>query len=71
MTRKQFIERALRIIERSLLIPRGWWGTWRDVTNGSVRVRYSGGGIWTLSVRGKRVSRHDSRAGAISKARKL
>jgi len=70
MTREQFIARAVRAMERSVGAPAGWWGTWRDVTNGTARVLFSSG-AWTVSLRGKRVSRHDSRAHALAKARKL
>lgn len=70
MTRAQFIVKATREAERNLRIPPGWWGTWNDVTNGAARVKFSGS-CWTVSIRGKRISRHDSRAFAISKARAL
>lgn len=70
MTRAQFEAKAVRDMERAIRVPPGWWGTWNDVTNGTVRVRFSGT-CWTISVRGKRVSRHDSRSSAVSKARKL
>jgi hypothetical protein len=70
MTRKQFEAKVIRNAERLLRVPAGWWGTWLDVTNGTVRVRFSSSG-WTVSVRGKRVSRHGSRASAVSKASTL
>jgi hypothetical protein len=70
VTREQFTARAVRDAERALQVPPGWWGVWRDVTDGIARIHFSSGG-WTVSVRGKRVSRHDSRTFAISKARRL
>lgn len=72
MTRQQFIARAVRTAERNLGIPQGWWGTWRDFTNGTVRVRLRGSWEWRVTwCSGTEISRHDSRAGAIRKAAKL
>lgn len=72
MTRKEFEAKAIREAEKALGVPAGWWGTWRDVRGPrGVRVRYSGRFTWTLSQRGKRISKHDSRSFAITKARKL
>lgn len=73
MTRQEFIEKATRRMERDLGLPPGWWGTWRDIYGPyGVRVRYSSGGIWTArSLNGKVIGWHDSRAGAIRKARSL
>lgn len=69
--RNLFVAAAIRDAERRLGIPAGWWGTYRDVHGpGGWRVRNSGSG-WFLSRNGKRVSGHDSRSFAISKARKL
>lgn len=70
MTRKQFEESAIRSKEKDLRIPRGWWGTYRDVTDGVRRVRFSSG-VWIVSLRGKIASRHDSRSFAIRKAARL
>ena len=72
MTRQQFIDKATRVAERDLGIPAGWWGTWRDVYGpGGIRVSFMASGGWHLTQRGKSVSKHDSRAFAITKARKL
>lgn len=73
MTRKQFLEKAARAEERRLKIPAGWWGGYTDIRgpNGE-RVRFSAHGrYWLITFNGGQVSRHDSRAFAISKARKL
>jgi hypothetical protein len=78
MTREQFIERATRAAERSIAAPPGWWGTWRDVRGpDGQRVHFSTG-VWqiaraSVSRPGKwiRISRHDSRAFAIRKARTM
>lgn len=70
MTRAEFEAKAIRSEEKRLYVPPGWWGTWGDVTNGKVRVRFSGR-CWTISVGGKRVSQHDARGNAISKAKRL
>ena len=67
MTRREFEARAIRNAERYLGVPAGWWGTWRDVTDGVARVRFTGR-AWRLWRRGKKVSDHDSRSGAIRKA---
>lgn len=71
MTRPEFVERATRDAEKKLSIPRGWWGTWRDVSgpNGQ-RVLFSAG-VWTVSLNGVRISRHDSRPFALRKAAKI
>lgn len=70
MTRDEFIEKATRVAEYALQIPAGWWGVYRDVTNGIARVRFSRD-CWVVSLDGKVVSRHDSRSFAIGKAAKL
>lgn len=78
MTYPEFVAKTIRAAERELQVPVGWWGTWRDVTNGKERVRLSRN-AWILSTtrgQGTRsravvVSRHDSRAFAIAKARKV
>lgn len=72
MTREQFIERAIRTAERAQALPRGWWGTWRDATNGRVRVKFARrcwhvtlvGALGTSTI----LSKHDSREGALRKA---
>lgn len=71
MTRRQFIERAVRDAERFLGIPAGWWGKYHDVTNGGVRVHFTSHRFWRVSIRGRKVSDHDSRAFAIRKAARL
>lgn len=71
MTRSQFTARAIRNAERDLGVPPGWWGTWRDVTDGAVRVSVYARSGWKITLRGKRISTHDSRSFAITKARKL
>lgn len=70
MTKREFAFKALRAYERHLGIPFGWWGTYRDFTNGGLRVLF-GSTTWTLSARGKVISRYDSRAGAINRARRM
>lgn len=70
MTLDQFTKLAVRIEQQRLRIPTGWWGTYRDVTNGAARVKFTGS-CWRITHHGKLVSRHDSRDFAISKARKL
>lgn len=72
MTRKQFEKAAIRAAERALKVPAGWWGTWQHVCgpNGA-EVRFARGGHWVLRHKGKIVSKHDSRAFAIVKGRKL
>jgi len=71
MTRAQFIARAVRAAERELRIPPGWWGTWRDFTNGKVRVHLVRGWCWRITRRGVLVSTHDSRMSSIATAVKL
>lgn len=72
MTKKQFEALAIRDSQRRLAVPEGWWGTWRDVTNGDFRVKFGGrGDTWTVRSGSKIVSKHYSRASAIAKARKL
>jgi hypothetical protein len=71
VTRDEFRARAVRAAERELDVPAGWWGTWRDVTNGAVRVRFTRGEAWEVSCAGMRISIHDRREGAIRKASKL
>lgn len=70
MTRAQFMARAIHDAEKRLQIPAGWWGTWKDVTNGKVRVNFTGS-CWRLRHNGKLISKHDSRSFAISKGEKL
>ena len=71
MTRVEFIARAIKEAERAIGFPSGWWGRWRDATNGTGRVHWSGR-VWFISWRsGKRISRHDSKVSAIRKASKL
>lgn len=70
MTRKQFVEIATMAAERHIEVPTGWWGKWRDVTNGVVRVTFTGS-CWRVSRKGVAISRHDSRNFAIRKAAKL
>lgn len=71
MTREQFIERAIKAEERRLGIPPGWWGERIDVRGPQgQRVRLANGYVWVFSFYGGEVSRHDSRAFAIAKARK-
>lgn len=71
MTRQQFIDKAVRAAERKLIIPSGWWGTWSDAHGpAGQRVRFSGL-CWVVSSAGGIISRHDSRAGAIRKAKRL
>ena len=73
MTRQQFEQRAILLAERTLGIPPGWWGTYRDVHGpAGERARAVGYGSpdWVVSWRGTVMSRHDSRAGAIAKARR-
>jgi len=70
MTKKQFVDRAVRAAERELRVPPGWWGTWRDVTDGESRVHFTGRG-WRVSRKGSGISDHDSREFAIRKATKM
>lgn len=72
MTRTQFVEMAIREMEREIGVPAksGWWGTYRDVTNGIHRVRLVRD-AWVLSYYNNVISRHASKKFAISKARKL
>ena len=73
MTRHEFEKHAIRIAERNLGVPPGWWGNYADVHGPAgervYKVRESF--VWAVSIRGTHVSRHDSRAGAIAKARKI
>lgn len=71
MTRQEFFAKAIRTAERALYVPTGWWGRWRDVTNGTVRVAWSRSGGWRITVGGHVISRHDSRSSAIRKAANL
>lgn len=73
MTKKQFIERAIRRAEKDIGAPPGWWGTWRDLTNGKARIRFSTHSMkWVLSDgSGHIVSKHFSRGSAIAKARRI
>lgn len=67
----KFAARAVRELEKQESLPRGWVGGWRDACGPrGYRVHFSAG-AWTLSFRGGRISRHTSRAGALSKAKKL
>lgn len=71
----EFNRRAIREARRKLGIPEGWWGTWRDVTDGTHRVRWDGRAwvvsAYTVAVKADPISKHDSRGYAISKARAL
>jgi hypothetical protein len=70
MTREEFCVKAIRDAEKGLYLPPGWWGKYVDVHGPhGLRVRFSS--CWVLSRDGKVVSKHDSRAVAIAKARKL
>ena len=71
MTRGQFEERAIRQAEKRLGIPAGWWGTYSDVWGPAGEHVYLNRFIWAVSLHGRLVSRHDSRAYAIAKARKV
>jgi hypothetical protein len=72
MTRQQFIDRAVRKAERENQIPKGWWGGWREITNGSTVVRFiPSSWCWVIKKDGRQVSKHDSRTFAIAKARRL
>ena len=73
MTRAQFIARAVSDRERAIGVPVGWWGTWIDVRGpkGQRVHRTNGGRFWIVSVKGRTISGHDSRKGAIAKARRL
>ena len=71
MTRAQFEERAIREAEKRLGIPVGWWGTYSNVFGPAGERVYFYAPGWTVKFRGQMVSRHDSRAYAIAKARKL
>jgi hypothetical protein len=68
---EKFVARAVREGERQIGVPPGWCGRYTDVRgpNGA-RVFFSSGG-WTVTLRGVRVSRHDSRPNAIKKASRL
>ena len=72
MTRHEFEKHAIRIAERNLGVPPGWWGNYADVHGPAgervYKVRGSSG--WAVSLRSKVISRHDSRSYAIAKARK-
>jgi len=70
-TKEAWTAAVIRIAERNLGVPPGWWGTWHDVHGSDgLRVKYNGLG-WTLSRNGTLISRHDSRAFAIKKATKM
>ena len=74
MTRKKFIDSAVREAERKLGVPAGWWGTYRDVRGPGGRRVYFGSANgcrgWIVSINGKPITAHDSRSGAIAKARR-
>lgn len=70
MTRDEFVLKSVRAAEREISVPSGWWGTYRDVTNGIARVRFSRD-CWVISTDGKVVARHGSRECAIRKAASL
>lgn len=72
MTRKDFETKAIREAEKKLGVPAGWWGTYRHVhgPNGA-EVKFAQNGAWTLRQNGAIVSKHDSRAFAINKGKKL
>lgn len=76
MSQLKFIEKAVRHMEKAYRIPRGWWGTYTEATNGIARVVFSrrawfvyrsksDGLRWTL------ISKHDSREHAFRKARTI
>ncbi len=71
MTRKMFEADAIRMAERSLAVPAGWWGKWSNVTDGVYGVRQTAQRTWRLTRNGELVSRHDSRDFAIKKATKM
>lgn len=72
MTRKQFEAKAIREAERKIEVPPGWWGTWREAHGPrGVLVRALRGHGWILRQHGAVISKHDSRAFAISKGKKL
>lgn len=71
MTKEEFTARAVKEYRIRHRIPAGWWGTYRDSTDGVHRVRLAGFGVWTLTLLGKKVSQHNSKSGAIRKARSL
>jgi hypothetical protein len=71
VTRSEFIARAVRAAERAIEVPQGFFGVWRDVTNGVVRVRFTRSDEWEVSRAGMRISLHSLREGAIRKASKL
>jgi hypothetical protein len=70
MTRDKFIAKAVRAAERALEVPPNWWGTWRDVTDGTVRVKFTGS-CWRISCAGMKMRDHDSRALAIRQAARI
>lgn len=73
MTRAEFVAKATRKAQQAIGVPGNWWGTWDEVTNGTIRVTFmrGGSGGWRIS-RGKTtISNHASRSSAIAKARKL
>jgi hypothetical protein len=70
-TREQFVARAVKDYERRLGIPEGWWGDYQNIQSpGGVTVRFTGA-CWVVRSGGALVSKHDSREGAIRKARAL
>ena len=72
MTRKDFEKKAILDAERRLGVPPGWWGTWKKVHGPKgIVVRAMAGLGWSLRQNGALVSKHDSRAFAISKGKRL
>lgn len=72
MTRKEFEKKAIRAAEKTLHLPAGWWGSWRDFRSPDmVRVRFSRDHWRVLDRLGNIVSKHDNRSGAIVKAKKV
>ena len=72
VNRKQFEAKAIREAERKLQVPPGWWGTWKEVHGpAGIVVRALPGYGWSLKQNGATVSKHDSRAFAIAKGRRI
>lgn len=70
MLREKFVASAVRRAESASNLPRGWVGRWTDARGPEgERVLFSAG-AWTVSYRGKRVSRHGSREGAFRAAKR-
>lgn len=73
MTRKEWEKAVLRREEKYLGLPPGWWGGYHEIESPrGVRVRWTGGLCWIVrDSSGKIVSKHDSRAAALRKAKTL